>query len=122
MIQRFSTNAELACNHCLLFTACETLPQIRHLRIGYTFWIDKGWLSSQDAPSPEVIRLLTETVQSYEKELIEATLAENDGKVAGLNGAAAKLGIPAVDAGFDNQTAQHKETRQPVSLVQPSAR
>jgi formate hydrogenlyase transcriptional activator len=33
-------------------------------------------------------------LQSYEKELIEAALAESNGKVAGPNGAAAKLGIP----------------------------
>jgi len=31
---------------------------------------------------------------SYEKGLIEAALAESSGKVAGPNGAAAKLGIP----------------------------
>jgi formate hydrogenlyase transcriptional activator len=37
---------------------------------------------------------LIQTVQNYEKELIEAALAESNGKVAGPNGAAAKLGIP----------------------------
>jgi formate hydrogenlyase transcriptional activator len=61
---------------------------------GDTFWVDKAWLSSQDAPPPRSSGLLTESVQSYEKELIEAALAESDGKVAGPNGAAAKLGIP----------------------------
>jgi DNA-binding NtrC family response regulator len=34
------------------------------------------------------------TLQSYEKELIGAALAESQGKVAGPTGAAAKLGIP----------------------------
>jgi transcriptional regulator with GAF, ATPase, and Fis domain len=33
-------------------------------------------------------------MRSYEKELIEAALAESGGKVAGPEGAAAKLGIP----------------------------
>jgi formate hydrogenlyase transcriptional activator len=61
---------------------------------GDTFWIDDAWLSSQDAPRPKSSGLLTETIQSYEKELIEAALAESNGKVAGPNGAAAKLGIP----------------------------
>ena len=60
---------------------------------GDTFWIDEAWLSSQDAR-----RLssgpLTQTLQNYEKQLIEAALAESKGKVAGPNGAAAKLGIP----------------------------
>ena len=61
---------------------------------GDTFWVDEAWLSSQDAPRPKSSGLLTETLQSYEKELIEAALAESNGKVAGPNGAAAKLGIP----------------------------
>jgi formate hydrogenlyase transcriptional activator len=58
------------------------------------FWVDEAWLSYPDAPPPRYPGLLTETVQAYEKELIEAALAESNGKVAGTNGAAAKLGIP----------------------------
>jgi PAS domain S-box-containing protein len=61
---------------------------------GDTFWIDEAWLSKQNEPRPKPSGALTKTVQSYEKELIEAALAESDGKVAGPNGAAAKLGIP----------------------------
>ena len=61
---------------------------------GDTFWIDEGWLSSQNAPPLEQSGPLTQMVQIYEKELIEAALAESKGKVAGPNGAAAKLGIP----------------------------
>ena len=61
---------------------------------GDTFWVDEAWLSSQDAPLPKSYGLLTETLQSYEKELIAAALIESNGKVAGPNGAAAKLGIP----------------------------
>ena len=61
---------------------------------GDTFWVDEAWFSSQDAPSPKSSGLLTETLQSYEKELIETALAESSGKVAGPHGAAAKLGIP----------------------------
>ena len=61
---------------------------------GDTFWIDEAWLSSQDAPRPKSSGPLTQNLQSYEKELIEAALAESNGKVAGPNGAAAKLGIP----------------------------
>jgi PAS domain S-box-containing protein len=59
-----------------------------------TFWVDEAWLSSQDAPRLKSSGLLTETLQSYEKELIEAALSESNGKLAGPNGAAAKLGIP----------------------------
>ena len=61
---------------------------------GDIFWVDEAWLSSQDAPLPKSSGLLTETLQSYEKELIAAALVESNGKVAGPNGAAAKLGIP----------------------------
>jgi len=60
---------------------------------GDTFWVDEAWLSSQNAPRLESSGTLSENVQSYEKDLIEAALAESNGKVAGLNGAAAKLGI-----------------------------
>jgi PAS domain S-box-containing protein len=61
---------------------------------GETFWIDEAWF-----PIPESLRLglsgpLTETLQNQEREIIEAALAESKGKVAGPNGAAAKLGIP----------------------------
>ena len=61
---------------------------------GDTFWIDEAWLSSQNTRLPESSGPLTKTLKSYEKELIEAALAESNGKVAGPNGAAAKLGIP----------------------------
>jgi PAS domain S-box-containing protein len=61
---------------------------------GDTFWIDEAWLSSQNAPHSKSSAPLTKTLKSYEKELIEAALAESNGKVAGPNGAAAKLGIP----------------------------
>ena len=61
---------------------------------GDAFWIDEAWLSSQASPRPKSSGPLTQNLQSYEKELIEAALAESNGKVAGPNGAAAKLGIP----------------------------
>jgi formate hydrogenlyase transcriptional activator len=40
------------------------------------------------------VRSSHRALQNYENELIEAALAESKGKVAGPNGAAAKLGIP----------------------------
>jgi PAS domain S-box-containing protein len=61
---------------------------------GDTFWIDEAWLSSQNAPRAGSSGPLTQNVHNYEKELIEAALSESNGKVAGPNGAAAKLGIP----------------------------
>jgi formate hydrogenlyase transcriptional activator len=64
------------------------------LSTGDTFWVDEAWLSGQDAAHPKSSGHLVETLQTYEKQLIEAALAESNGKVAGPNGAAAKLGIP----------------------------
>src|SRR6266849_658363 len=64
------------------------------LSTGDTFRIDPAWLSSQNAPRLESSGPLKQNLQNYEKELIEAALAESNGKVAGPNGAAAKLGIP----------------------------
>ncbi len=61
---------------------------------GDTFWVDAAWLSSQEPPRLGLSGPLTETLQDREKQLIEAALAESDGKVAGPEGAAAKLGIP----------------------------
>ena len=60
---------------------------------GDTFRIDESWLTSQDA-RPDSSGILTESLQNREKELIEAALAESKGRIAGPNGAAAKLGIP----------------------------
>jgi DNA-binding NtrC family response regulator/PAS domain-containing protein len=62
---------------------------------GDTLWIDDAWLTSEEQPSQlELSAPLTETLQNQEKEMIEAALAASGGKVAGPNGAAAKLGIP----------------------------
>jgi|SRR5215469_9580671 len=65
------------------------------LMSGETFSIDEGWLSIQSLRRAESSRSLAEALHSQEKEIIETALAESKGKVAGPNGAAAKLGIPA---------------------------
>src|ERR1700681_3310237 len=61
---------------------------------GDTFWIEEAWLSGQGVAGLESSGPLRETLQNYEKERIETALAESNGKVAGPDGAAAKLGIP----------------------------
>jgi formate hydrogenlyase transcriptional activator len=61
---------------------------------GDIFRIDEAWLSGQNEPGRKPSGPLAQNVRNYEKELIEAALAESNGKVAGPNGAAAKLGIP----------------------------
>jgi DNA-binding NtrC family response regulator/PAS domain-containing protein len=62
---------------------------------GDTLWIDAAWLTTEVVPSqPEISAPLPEALQSQEREIIEAALAASGGRVAGPNGAAARLGIP----------------------------
>jgi DNA-binding NtrC family response regulator/PAS domain-containing protein len=62
---------------------------------GDTLWIDDAWLASEAQPSqPGLSAPLNETLHNQEREIIEAALAASGGRVAGPNGAAAKLGIP----------------------------
>jgi len=61
---------------------------------GDTFWIEKAWLSSPEPARQELSGALSDALQNHEKEIIEAALADSKGKVAGPEGAAAKLGIP----------------------------
>jgi PAS domain S-box-containing protein len=64
------------------------------LSSGDTFWIEKAWLASQKAVRQELPGPLPGALQKQEREIIETALAESNGKVAGPEGAAAKLGIP----------------------------
>jgi PAS domain S-box-containing protein len=59
-----------------------------------TFRIEEAWLASPEPARQELPSPLPDTLQNQEREIIEAALAECKGKVAGPNGAAAKLGIP----------------------------
>src|ERR1700688_4036230 len=61
---------------------------------GDTFWIEKAWLARVQPPRQELAGPLPDTLQNQEREIIETALAESKGKVAGPQGAAAKLGIP----------------------------
>jgi formate hydrogenlyase transcriptional activator len=77
---------------------------------GDTLWVDESWLTNQNAPRPKSSSLLTESLQSHEKALIEAALAEREGKVSGPSGAAAKLGIPASTLDFKIKQLNIKKT------------
>jgi len=59
------------------------------------FTIDKSWLSGGPVPTRSADQASIETSAPGERELIEVALAQTKGKVSGLSGAAAKLGIPA---------------------------
>jgi DNA-binding NtrC family response regulator len=71
-----------------------------------TFRIEKAWLESSQSPRQELSGPLRETLVNQEKEMIEAALTESKGKVAGPEGAAAKLGIPSTT--LDSKIKQHR--------------
>jgi PAS domain S-box-containing protein len=64
------------------------------LNSGDTFSIERAWLASPEPARQVLPSPLPDALQHQEREIIEAALAECNGKVAGPEGAAAKLGIP----------------------------
>jgi PAS domain S-box-containing protein len=58
------------------------------------FTIDESWLSGTPDEVPQADGLLSRMPAAQEKQMIEAALAQAQGRVAGPSGAAAKLGIP----------------------------
>jgi formate hydrogenlyase transcriptional activator len=61
---------------------------------GETFAIDDSWLTSKRSKSTSRTTRPVTSLARGEKELIEAALAESEGRVSGPRGAAAKLDIP----------------------------
>jgi PAS domain S-box-containing protein len=57
------------------------------------FTVDKSWLSHKSRQT-HLGKALLNSFATHEKELIEAALADSQGRVSGPSGAAAKLGIP----------------------------
>ena len=80
------------------------------LSTGDTFSIEKAWLANPEPARQELAAPLPDTLQSQEREMIEAALAECKGKVAGPEGAAAKLGIPRTT--LDSKIKQLKIKKQ----------
>lgn len=56
--------------------------------------VDESWFGQRAVSASSQIQPLSKRLAAQEKELIEAALAESDGRVSGPLGAAAKLGIP----------------------------
>jgi formate hydrogenlyase transcriptional activator len=63
------------------------------LSAGDVFSVDEAWLRREVRPS-RTMPPLAASMADREREMIEAALADSEGRVAGPSGAAAKLGIP----------------------------
>ncbi len=57
--------------------------------------VDETWLKREPAQNPVRARALDIALVRQEKEMIEAALAESQGRISGPAGAAARLGLPA---------------------------
>jgi hypothetical protein len=62
---------------------------------GDTFSIDETWLSAQMPRFTRPAVALSGVLVGHEKEMIEAALAQTQGRVSGPAGAAVRLGLPA---------------------------
>jgi formate hydrogenlyase transcriptional activator len=60
---------------------------------GDVFSIDEGWVK-RELQRPRPTAPLVSSIAEREREIIEAALAESEGRISGPSGAAAKLGIP----------------------------
>jgi formate hydrogenlyase transcriptional activator len=57
--------------------------------------VDETWLKRNPVQNPARLRTLDSALVRQEKGMIEAALAESQGRISGPGGAAAKLGLPA---------------------------
>src|SRR6202163_99704 len=69
--------------------------------------VDETWLGRRALSADSTAQTLSERLAAQEKEMIEAALAESNGRVSGPSGAAARLGIP--QSTLDSQRSEeHK--------------
>ncbi len=61
---------------------------------GETFTVEPNWLARESSQLRPAVGSITQRLLQYEKQIIEAALAESKGRVAGRLGAAARLGMP----------------------------
>jgi PAS domain S-box-containing protein len=62
---------------------------------GDVLWIDESWLSTESGTAEPATGTLSKLPPDREKRIIEAALAETQGRVSGPSGAARKLGVPS---------------------------
>ena len=62
---------------------------------GETFSVEESWLKRDLPPKFARPEPLNGVLVKQEKQMIEAALAESNGRISGPTGAAAKLGLPS---------------------------
>jgi len=62
---------------------------------GDVLWIDESWLSTESGTAEPATGTISKLPPDREKKIIEAALAETQGRISGPSGAARKLGIPS---------------------------
>jgi PAS domain S-box-containing protein len=75
------------------------------------FAVDESWFAAQPAAFEGPPTSLNKRILDQEREMIEAALAEANGRVSGISGAAAKLGIPASTLESKIKTLGIKKTK-----------
>jgi formate hydrogenlyase transcriptional activator len=61
---------------------------------GATFSVDESWLRQESGPASGPVVRLVPTLAEGERQMIEAALAQSNGRISGPMGAARRLGIP----------------------------
>jgi formate hydrogenlyase transcriptional activator len=56
--------------------------------------VDEAWLKREPSEASHASTALGDELLAHEKQVIEAALAQSGGRVAGREGAAARLGLP----------------------------
>jgi PAS domain S-box-containing protein len=83
------------------------------LSSGDVFSVDELWLSKESSPPLPRVEASRpfEDEQTEERRIIEAALAQSRGRVWGLDGAAAKLGIPPSSLDYKIKTLKIRKTK-----------
>ena len=61
---------------------------------GETFAVDESWMRREASQTPGPVVSLAGTLAESERKLIETALAASKGRISGVRGAAARLGLP----------------------------
>ena len=76
---------------------------------GETFSVDEAWLKRESRGPSGTSAPLAATLADREREMIEAALAESQGRIAGPIGRGCEARHSAADAGFENRKSANRQ-------------